>query len=107
MVRSMMSRASLPITFWGYALETVAHILNRVPTKKVSKTLSKCGTGKFPHSSTSRSGVVRHSLNAIPRTNLNPDPKDVGLSVTHKIALDIYFSDPLKSGVCSSKMNVP
>nr|GEV38935.1 hypothetical protein [Tanacetum cinerariifolium] len=38
MVRSMMSRAKLPISFWGYALETVTHILNLVPTKKVSKT---------------------------------------------------------------------
>ncbi|KAJ9556119.1 hypothetical protein OSB04_010733 [Centaurea solstitialis] len=35
MVRSMMSRATLPISFWGYALETAAHILNLVPTKKV------------------------------------------------------------------------
>ena len=38
MVRSMMSRASLPISFWGYALETATHILNLVPTKKVAKT---------------------------------------------------------------------
>ena len=38
MVRSMMSRATLPISFWGYALETAAFILNLVPTKKVSKT---------------------------------------------------------------------
>ncbi|GJY35801.1 putative RNA-directed DNA polymerase [Tanacetum coccineum] len=38
MVRSMMSRATLPISFWGYALETAAHILNLVPTKKVLKT---------------------------------------------------------------------
>ncbi|KAI3780168.1 hypothetical protein L2E82_10129 [Cichorium intybus] len=38
MVHSMMSRASLPIHFWGYALETAAHILNLVPTKKVAKT---------------------------------------------------------------------
>nr|GFC83828.1 retrotransposon protein, putative, Ty1-copia subclass [Tanacetum cinerariifolium] len=38
MVRSMMCRATLPISFWGYALETAAHILNLVPTKKVSKT---------------------------------------------------------------------
>ncbi|KAI3524446.1 hypothetical protein L1887_03101 [Cichorium endivia] len=37
MVRSMMSRASLPIHFWGYALETADHILNLVPTKKVAK----------------------------------------------------------------------
>ncbi|GJS69405.1 putative RNA-directed DNA polymerase [Tanacetum coccineum] len=35
MVRSMMCRATLPISFWGYALETAAHILNLVPTKKV------------------------------------------------------------------------
>nr|GEU71613.1 retrotransposon protein, putative, Ty1-copia subclass [Tanacetum cinerariifolium] len=35
MVRSMMSRATLPISFWGYALKTATHILNLVPTKKV------------------------------------------------------------------------
>ncbi|GJX35264.1 retrotransposon protein, putative, ty1-copia subclass [Tanacetum coccineum] len=38
MVGSMMSRATLPISFWGYTLETAAHILNPVPTKKVLKT---------------------------------------------------------------------
>ncbi|KAJ9549604.1 hypothetical protein OSB04_022147 [Centaurea solstitialis] len=41
MVRSMMSRATLPMSFWGYALETAAHILNLVPTKKVAKTPSE------------------------------------------------------------------
>ena len=30
MVRSMMSYASLPIFFWGYALETTQYILNLV-----------------------------------------------------------------------------
>ncbi|KAI3723576.1 hypothetical protein L2E82_35254 [Cichorium intybus] len=48
MVRSMMSRASLPIYFWGYALETAAHILNLVPTKKVAKTPHEMWTGKVP-----------------------------------------------------------
>ena len=48
MVRSMMSRASLPIHFWGYALETAAHILNLVPTKKVAKTPHEMWTGKVP-----------------------------------------------------------
>ncbi|KAL4573354.1 hypothetical protein LXL04_020157 [Taraxacum kok-saghyz] len=47
-VRSMMSRASLPITFWWYALETAAHILNRVPTKKDSKTPFEIWSGKVP-----------------------------------------------------------
>ncbi|KAI3751757.1 hypothetical protein L2E82_22848 [Cichorium intybus] len=44
----MMSRASLPIHFWGYALETAAHILNLVPTKKVVKTPHEMWTGKVP-----------------------------------------------------------
>ncbi|KAJ9535962.1 hypothetical protein OSB04_un000872 [Centaurea solstitialis] len=48
MVRSMMSRAKLPMSFWGYALETAAHILNLVPTKKVAKTPSEMWTGSRP-----------------------------------------------------------
>ncbi|GJR36843.1 DUF4219 domain-containing protein [Tanacetum coccineum] len=35
MVRSMMSLTASPMSFWGYALEFVARILNMVPTKKV------------------------------------------------------------------------
>ena len=48
MVRSMMSGASLPISLWGYALETSTHVLNLVPTKKVSKTPYEMWTGKVP-----------------------------------------------------------
>ncbi|KAJ9546683.1 hypothetical protein OSB04_019226 [Centaurea solstitialis] len=38
MVRTIMCHSSLPISFWGHALETAAHILNRAPTKSVEKT---------------------------------------------------------------------
>ncbi|KAJ9535097.1 hypothetical protein OSB04_un001824 [Centaurea solstitialis] len=38
MVRSMMCHSTLPMSFWGHALETAAHILNRAPTKLVEKT---------------------------------------------------------------------
>ena len=38
MVRSMMSYAQLPNSFWGYALETALHILSNVPSKRFSKT---------------------------------------------------------------------
>ena len=38
MVRSMMSYASLPDSFWGYAIQTAAHILNQVPSKTVPGT---------------------------------------------------------------------
>ena len=38
MVRSMMSYSTLPISFWGYALNTVMYLLNLVPSKSVPKT---------------------------------------------------------------------
>nr|GEZ85902.1 retrotransposon protein, putative, Ty1-copia subclass [Tanacetum cinerariifolium] len=38
MVRSMMSQTTLPKSFWDYALETAARILNMVRTKNVEKT---------------------------------------------------------------------
>ncbi|URE04495.1 hypothetical protein MUK42_34010 [Musa troglodytarum] len=38
MVRSMMCFTDLPISFWGYALETAAYLLNRIPTKSVMST---------------------------------------------------------------------
>ncbi|GJW73480.1 retrotransposon protein, putative, ty1-copia subclass [Tanacetum coccineum] len=44
----MMCRSTLLISFWGYALETVAYILNLVPTKKVSKTPFEMWKGKRP-----------------------------------------------------------
>ena len=43
-----MSQSDLPISFWGYALETVAFILNRVPSKAVEKTPYEIWTGKTP-----------------------------------------------------------
>ena len=38
MVRSMMSLADLPLSFWGYALETSTFTLNREPSKFVEAT---------------------------------------------------------------------
>ena len=38
MVRSMMSLTDLPLSFWGYALETAAFMLNRAPSKSVETT---------------------------------------------------------------------
>ncbi|TYK15887.1 gag/pol protein [Cucumis melo var. makuwa] len=38
MVRSMMTFAQFPDSFWGYALETAIYILNNVPSKTVSET---------------------------------------------------------------------
>ncbi|GJX48062.1 retrotransposon protein, putative, ty1-copia subclass [Tanacetum coccineum] len=48
MVRSMMSQTTLPKSFWDYALETAARILNMVPTKKVDKTPYEVWHGQAP-----------------------------------------------------------
>jgi hypothetical protein len=48
MVRPMMSQADHPLSFWGYALETAAFTLNRVPSKSVEKTPYEIWTGKRP-----------------------------------------------------------
>ncbi|GJT68701.1 zinc finger, CCHC-type containing protein [Tanacetum coccineum] len=44
MVRSMMSQTTLPKSFWDYALESAARILNMVPTKKGCEALVKHDT---------------------------------------------------------------
>ena len=46
MVRSMMSLSTLPLSFWGYALETAAYILNMVPSKSVPKTPMELWTSR-------------------------------------------------------------
>src|SRR6516165_8727941 len=48
MVRSMMSRTTLPISFWGYAIESAMFTLNRVPSKSVGQTPYEVWTGKKP-----------------------------------------------------------
>ncbi len=48
MVRSMMSLTDLPLSFWGYALETAAFTLNRAPPKSVEKTLYELWFGNKP-----------------------------------------------------------
>jgi hypothetical protein len=42
----MMSQVDLPISLWGYTLETSAYTLNRVPTKMVQETPYKIWTEK-------------------------------------------------------------
>src|SRR3954463_1580588 len=48
MVRSMMSLTDLPLSFWGYALETAAFTLNRTPSKFVETTPYELWFSKKP-----------------------------------------------------------
>ena len=49
MVRSMMSLTDLPLSFWGYTLETTAFTLNRAPLKSVKMTPYEIWNGKKPN----------------------------------------------------------
>ena len=48
MVRSMMSLTDLPLSFWGYDLETAAFMLNRASSKSVETTPYELWFGKKP-----------------------------------------------------------
>src|SRR4051794_21871110 len=48
MVRSMMSLTDLPLSFWGYALETATFTLNRAPSKSVETTPYELWFGAKP-----------------------------------------------------------
>ena len=44
----MTSLTDLPLSFWGYALETAAFMLNRAPSKSIETTLYELWFGKKP-----------------------------------------------------------
>ena len=48
MVRYMMSLTDLPLSFWGYALETATFTLNRAPSKSVETTSYELWFGEKP-----------------------------------------------------------
>ena len=48
MVRSILSYLTLPISFWGYALNTAMYLLNLVPLKFVPKTPVELWIGRKP-----------------------------------------------------------
>ncbi|GKC58106.1 retrotransposon protein, putative, ty1-copia subclass [Tanacetum coccineum] len=58
MVRSMMNLTTLPKSFWGYALESAARILNMVPTKKVERTPYEIWHGKAPKLPKGNNGLL-------------------------------------------------
>ena len=47
-VQSMMYLTDLPLSFWGYALETAAFTLNRAPSKSVKTTPYELWFSKKP-----------------------------------------------------------
>ncbi|KAJ9547558.1 hypothetical protein OSB04_020101 [Centaurea solstitialis] len=69
MVRTMMCHSTLPMSFWGHALETAAHILNRAPTKSVEKTPYELWKEKFLSFGNTRKDV---DLQVVDEENTTP-----------------------------------
>ena len=44
----MLSYSTLPVSFWGYALQTAMYILNDVPSKLVPQTPHELWNGQKP-----------------------------------------------------------
>ena len=44
----MLSKSTVPISLWMYALKTTMYLLNRVPSKAVQKTPFELWTGRKP-----------------------------------------------------------
>ena len=70
MVRSMMARAHLPITFWGDALLTTTFILNQVPSKSITTTPYELWTNKKPDLSFFKNLRVVLPMYIIPLINM-------------------------------------
>ena len=48
MIQSMMGFASLPISFWEYALESICYLLNKISSKSIIETPYEIWTGHKP-----------------------------------------------------------
>ncbi|KAJ9560965.1 hypothetical protein OSB04_006125 [Centaurea solstitialis] len=99
MVRSMMCRSSLPVSFWGHALETTAHILNRVPTKSVEKTPYEMWTGKKPKFSFLKIWGCEVYVKRPTSEKLKPKSDKCFFVGYPKTTVGYYFYDPTENKV--------
>ena len=77
MVRSMMSLTDWPLSFWGYALETVAFTLNRAPSKSVETTPYELWFGKKPKLSLLKFGAAMLMWKSFNLMSSNPNRRNV------------------------------
>ena len=104
MVRSMMSHSDLSTTFWGYALETAAFTLNRVPSKSVQKTPYEIWTAKRPSMSFMKIWGCKAYIKCLRSLNLNLI--NVFLLAIPKKQKGYYFFDPQENKVFVARTGV-
>jgi hypothetical protein len=88
MVRSMLSYSTLPVNLWMEALKTAVHILNRIPSKSVPKTLYEMWTDR------------KHTLNYLHVWGCPAEAKLFNISIgklNHKTVIYHFIGYPDKS----------
>ncbi|GKD52029.1 retrotransposon protein, putative, ty1-copia subclass, partial [Tanacetum coccineum] len=96
MVRSMMSLTTSPLSFWDYALDSAARILNMVPTKKADKTPYELWHGKVPNLSYLKvwgceAHVKRHTPDQLClNVKIDPDRLSFNIEVEEHNLGDLY-----------------
>ena len=102
----MMSHSDLPTSFWGYALETAAFTLNRVPSKSVQKTPHEMWTGKRPNMNFMKiwgcEACVKHQMT----TKLEPKSHKCTFVGYPKETKGYYFFDPQENKVFVARTGV-
>ncbi|KAK8528240.1 hypothetical protein V6N12_074774 [Hibiscus sabdariffa] len=102
----MMSQTDLPTSFWGYALETTALTLNRVPSKLVQKTPHEMWTGKRPSMSFMKvwscKAYVKHQMS----TKLEPKSHKCTFVGYPKETKGYYFFNPKENKVFVARTRV-
>ncbi|GKE07440.1 retrotransposon protein, putative, ty1-copia subclass [Tanacetum coccineum] len=102
-VQSMMNLTALLKSFWGYALETAARILNMVPTKKVDRMLYKIWHGKSPRLSYLRVWGCEALVKREMPNKLDSRPIKCIFVGYHKEMMGYYFYYPLKNKIFVSR----
>ncbi|KAK8685866.1 hypothetical protein V6N13_124899 [Hibiscus sabdariffa] len=106
MVRSTMSHTDLPTSFWGYALETTAFTLNRVPSKSVQKIPHEMWTGKRPDMSFIKvwgcKAYVKHHIS----TKLEPKSHKCTFVGYPKETKGYYFFNAKENKVFVARINI-
>ena len=99
MVRSMMNRSTLPLSFWSYALITAARILNMAPTKKVDKTPYEIWHGRVPSLSYLRVWGCEAYVRQEASNKLDPRSTKCIFVGYPKNSLGYYFYNPAENKI--------
>ncbi|PKI72506.1 hypothetical protein CRG98_007109 [Punica granatum] len=99
LVRSLMSHANLPDSFWGYAPRTAALILNNAPSKSVERTPYEMWYGKRPKMSFLKIWGCEVYVKRLSSDKLGPESDKCYFVGYPKETRGYYFYNPIEGKV--------